>query len=121
MKVEDIPHEVLAFKLQQYCGVSQYEYMLKTYPEHFKYEIKKRDEWNAIPKEVKDMAFKEEFERREALYKSVPHQGKGIMFYIDNPKEEKEYREALAKISPELERVSREVDEKYFGPYRKKK
>ena len=118
---EKVPGEVLYLKcaahLRMPVGVSTYERIINQYPEHFKEEHEHRRKWAQIPQSVHD-AYHEEYEQlTRSLYDSVPHWGKGLWWMMQNLEHESEFREGLAKIRPEVDRIKEELKAKYYKPY----
>lgn len=98
-------------------GLSTLEKGINEYPEYFPKEIERREKWNAIPQEVHDTYFKEFFELENQFKKDIPHSGKGILFYIDHPKEFEEYENAMEVANKKLQPLHKQLHEKHYSKY----
>ena len=118
---EDAPTKVqyiyVSLLMNHPIGSSIYEEAIKENPEYFPDEIEHREKWNAIPQEVHDAYWEEYMEIDQEIFKDVPHTGKGLMFYLNNPKESNEHKKAwdaaYKKVLPLREALHRKFYSKY--------
>lgn len=118
---EDAPAKVkyiyMCAFMKQPIGSSIYEDAIKEHPEYFPDEVEHRKKWEAIPKEVHDAYFEEYHKIDEELFSDIPHKGKGIMFFANNPEADKEFSRAWEaankKALPLLEALHRKFYSKY--------
>jgi len=98
-------------------GSSIYNKAIKEYPQYFPEEVEHERKWSLIPKEVHEAYFKECHELDKVIYKDVPHQGKGIMFFVNNPKADKEHHTAWTEADKESESLRKKLHDKYYLKY----
>lgn len=118
---EDAPTKVqyiyMCAVMKQPIGSSTYEDAIKEHPEYFLDEIEHRKKWEAIPKEVHDAYWKEHCKIKEEVYKDVPHRGKGMLFYVQNPKERDEYNSAQEAANKKALPLFETLHRKFYSKY----
>jgi len=120
-ELKDAPSEVqylyMCSVMNHPIGSSIYEETIKKHPEYFPDEIEHRKKWEAIPKEVHDAYWKEYWKIDKEIYKDVPHRGKGILFYAQNPKEYAEYKEAFDAARKKALPLHEALHRKFYSKY----
>ena len=101
-----------------YISSKLYEEAISKYPEYFVEELEYKRLHNSIPQEVHD-AYWAEY-RTWPLYESFehPYKGMGLLWYLDHPKEYREYQEALDEYKKEHPELSQEaIWDKHYKIY----
>lgn len=93
-------------------GSSILDEAMENHPEYFPDELAQRAKWDAIPSEVHDAYAKEYVE----LMKMLP-QSPGLLKLAVGGEEADEYFRKEKKVGKEFESLSRELHDKYYGPY----
>ena len=119
--VTDIPYKVLYLQQCKIAGIpvgmSLYLNIVNEYPEYFPVEAEHHRKWDLIPQEVHNQYNKEYLEAYNKYMSDLPHDGKGIMYFIRNPKEytewSKAYNDAIEKAKPHLDAIHKKHYSKY--------
>ena len=116
-KQEDVPALVSFINMCAAMGIpvgtTLYDRALTDHPKYFPEAIAHRKRWDAIPKEVH-----EEYRAATANMFSdrTAHEygGKGLVWYINHPKEYDEYRAWQQEMQPEWDAEDKVIHDKYY-------
>lgn len=118
---EEAPAEVQNVYIHALCkipiGTSNFNEAVEKYPEYFPEETELRRKWAAVPQEIQDTYWEEYKKLDKEIYKDVPHKGKGLLFFANNPKEDKEHSIAWNKANEKSKPLKRALHNKYFSKY----
>ncbi len=101
-------------------GLSTYQEAMRSHPEYFEEEIERINILETIPQEVKD-AYNEELDRlrNELIKPEIPR--KGILYWAEHPDEcrdiERQRDQAYEEQKDALEKIKRDLHDKYLKPY----
>lgn len=97
-------------------GCSTYQTIKEKYPEYFLEELQRTAIYESIPQEVQN-THDAELESARKYYSLEMPVSKGILHWIDNPEELKEWEDAYFPLATKLREAEKNIWNKYYLPY----
>ena len=110
--------QVLYYKsiMKHPIGYDEYKKAIKEYPEYFPEEVEHERKWNFIPKNIHNEYWTEMEILRKEIFKDLP-EGRGILFWINNPNELKIWQDQYEKLKIKGLPKAKKLHQKFYSPY----
>jgi hypothetical protein len=102
---------------KQPVGASIFDKVLEEYPEYFPDEIEARRKWAAVPESVNDAYWQEWKSMHDEVFRALPKNNGGILYWIDHPEEFKEWNRIYAQCRKVEIVREKELHQKHYAPY----